>query len=123
MTAKSGGYSLLEILVVLAIVSMLTAIILPRLSATYETWQWKNIREDVVQQIKGLALSAYRDGVEYHVNGSSQLTDIPSGVVLAFDPELIISNLGVCQGSILTINYKGRESRLQLQPPYCNVVN
>jgi prepilin-type N-terminal cleavage/methylation domain-containing protein len=58
----SAGYTLVEILVVLAIAGMLVGVALPRLFNFYDSMEYANQRSSLLEQIEGLGYRAYTTG-------------------------------------------------------------
>ena len=116
---RQRGYSLLELLVVLSILGMTSAIVVTGLATTYRAWEWNNIRADVLQRVRATTLLAFESGRPLEINGAVDLAGLQEGVSLSFNPPLVINHRGVCQGSLLTIRYLERQRTVRLEPPYC----
>ncbi len=117
------GYTLLEILMVLALLGLLAGIAMPKLTAVYAGVQWANERDDVLRQIAGLGFSAFRQGREFELkhypeSGSETLPlELPAGWELEADPPIRYKSNGVCLGGRLRLICGTRSVMLQLRPP------
>ena len=114
------GYSLLEMLVVLVIVGLISGIALPALSVAYESWQWRTMQDEVINEISELPLRALREGRTFHLP-SDKVLNLPENLRISFEPELVVNARGVCKGANMTISYLSRQRTIQLLPPLCRI--
>ena len=129
------GYTLLELLVVLLLLSLLTGLIMPRLSNLYQSGVRTFQLEDLLQQISGLGYQAYQQGKSYRWLPAQEVTDSKKAVLPpAFEPppltlpdgwqidtETAIDYYanGVCTGGIVTLQQAQFKQQWQLEPPLC----
>jgi len=120
---KEKGYTLLEILMVLALLGLLSGIAMPKLTAVYSGVQWANERDDVLRQIAGLGFSAFRQGQEFELKhypeaGSEILPlKLPSGWELEAIPPIRYKSNGICLGGRLRMICGERSLMLQIRAP------
>ena len=129
------GFSLLELLIVLAVVGLLAALALPNLRQLYQSAARTTERERILDQIAALgreALAHRRNYVLYGAGASADADptyevrrlDLPAGWTLALDRPLRVRATGVCLGAQATLRHADAAEpivRLDLQPPYCAV--
>ena len=142
----SRGFTLLELLIVLLLMSLLAAIAAPNLVRLYASVQRQTERDYILDQFAGLGRMALRHGRSYVViteapsapetgDGSEPQTlqppergtrryviDLPEGWTIDLSHPLVIRHNGVCLGAGLTLLYDGKvEARFGLRPPYCRI--
>lgn len=131
--AKSRGFTLLEILVVLAIAGLLAGVVLPRLQKLAVGVEVESQRTEVKSAIEGLGYRAYATGKAIMLvdldpsrprgsGGSAPHIAIPAGwQVRAMQPVHYAAN-GVCSGGRIVIAdpSQGREA-YRLAPPRCRL--
>ncbi len=121
------GYTLLELLVVLLLLSLVTGLIMPRLNNLYESAVRAFQVEDVLQQISGLGYQAYQQGKTWRLG---QLEDsvnnvpeppltMPEGWTIGVDSPIDYYSNGVCSGGIITLRRKQFVQQWKLQAPLC----
>ena len=133
-----GGFTLLELLVVLAVVGLATALAMPNLQRLYAAATRASEQDYVLDQIAGLGREAMLNGRAYVVFGNAPppdpaegaryadyetyVVDVPEGWRLALDRPLVVLANGVCLGGALTLSHaQSTAVRLELAPPYCRV--
>lgn len=120
---RERGYTLLEILMVLALLGLMSGIAMPKLTTVYAGVQWANERDDVLRQIAGLGFSAFRQGKELELShypeaGSKTLPlKLPSGWELEAVPPILYKSNGVCLGGRLRLICGERSLMLQIRAP------
>ena len=142
----TGGFTLLEMLIVLSLVAIIAAIAAPNMERLYSGIGTKTDREYILDQFADLGLKAMHDRQAYVVLSSapheSQVltapqgateqsiavaakpleVDLPEGWTIRFDQPLLISASGVCLGANLALHREGTiEAQVTLEPPYCHV--
>ncbi len=134
------GFTLLELLVVLALLALATAIAMPNLERLYAAATRVSERDYVLDQVAALGREAMLNGRAYVVFGNAPSldpaeaaryaeyetyeVDVPQGWRLDFDSPLVVLANGVCLGGMLTLSQEDDEVaavRLELTPPYCRV--
>lgn len=132
------GFTLLELLIVLALLGLATAIAMPNLERLYAAATRATERDYVLDQVAALGREAMLNGRAYVVFGNvppanpaqlaryadyeTYVVDVPEGWRLAFDQPLVVLANGVCLGGALTLSHEGEEAvRVELAPPYCRI--
>lgn len=129
------GFSLLELLIVLAIVGLVAALALPNLRQLYQGAARATERERILDQLAALGREALLHRGDYVVLGAGaeddadpayevRRLDLPAGWTLELDRPLRVRATGVCLGAQATLRHVDAAEpslRLDLQPPYCAV--
>lgn len=128
----SKGYTLLELLVVLLILGLMTALTMPRLLTLYERLQVSQQRDDVLTQLNRLGFVAFSQGQaftltqypppETAVNQPAPPLTLPPGWSLLATPPIHYRANGVCEGGTLTMHYQQHTYPLRLAPPFCQAL-
>ena len=133
-----GGFTLLELLVVLALLGLATAIAMPNLERLYVAVTRASEQDHVLDQIAALGREAALNGRAYVVYGNvappdpaeaaryvdyeTYVVDVPEGWRLELDSPLVALANGVCLGGALTLSHEEVAAvRVELAPPYCRV--
>ena len=123
------GYTLLEILVVIALLGLLSGLAIPRLDRLFDSLRFAFERDDVLQAVAGLPFTAYREGKEFVLDTfpappSSQQRNtlpltLPEGWKLQANSPIRFRANGICSGGNLTLTYADRSTVVELKPPLC----
>ena len=132
------GFTLLELLVVLALLGLATALAMPNLQRLYAAATQASERDHVLDQFSALGREAMMRGRAYVVFGNAPppdpaeaaryadyetyVVDVPAGWRLGLDRPLVVLANGVCLGGALTLSHaEAAAVRVELAPPYCRV--
>ncbi len=131
-----NGFSLLELLVVLALVSLVAALALPNLVGLYDSATRATERDSILDQFAGIGREAMLKGHGYAVYSTAdpQPSDVPNAGVHAYpllvpegwqvelDRPLRVRPNGVCLGATVTLSHPDSAPvEVALEPPYCRV--
>lgn len=129
--SSGRGFTLLEVVVVLAIVGLLTGIALPQLQRLARSVEISNQREALLTAVAGLGYRAYASSSPVVLDGSLRregpsgsqvpsLIGLPAGWELRVAAPVLYSSNGVCGGGRLTVaDPEGRVEHFILRPPHC----
>ncbi len=139
-TSFRRGFTLLELLIVLALLGLATAIAMPNLERLYASATRASERDYVLDQVAALGREAMLNGRAYvvfgnapppdpgdltrHADYETYLVDVPEGWRLALEKPLVVLANGVCLGGALTLSHESDEAGavyVELAPPYCRV--
>ncbi len=124
---RCRGFTLLEMVVVLAIVGLATAIVAPATLRGIETWQRQGEMESLIDQVRGLPAAARTQGRDIVISGDTLATDTPvlrvaPGWTVSTDVPWTVRNNGVCDGGIIRLSKGGRSATIEALAPFCDPV-
>lgn len=124
--ASARGFSLLELLVVLALIGMLTAVVAPRLQRTYDAIAGSGEREEVHRQLQRLPLLARGAGerIEVAVGADAALAAriaLPEGWSVRLLEPVRVEASGACHSARLRVEGRGVSEDVVLAAPDCRV--
>jgi general secretion pathway protein G len=126
-----AGFTLLEILVVLAILALVAAATLPALGRIYDRVAWRFYRVDVERQIAGLRLKAYLDARDLALvsqpaepgadapPGERIALQLPAGWRVVVRQPIIYRADGICLGGRLDLIGGSVRATYVLAAPRC----
>lgn len=120
----SGGFSLLEMVVVLAILGLVTALAAPSLLRTIATWQRQSQVDVVLDEIRGLPGRARSSGADIELddaavaNATGPLA-VPEGWSLSVPTPWHVQGNGVCLGGELLLDDGQRTWQIVVAAPFC----
>ena len=125
-TPPCGGFTLLELLIVLALMSIAAAMVAPRLAHTYDAISTSGERAEVERQLSRLPAIARRDAVELDVapgDGAAlaRLLELPSGWSVAPVERIHVAASGICNGAVIRVRGAGGNETWRLEAPACEV--
>ena len=124
--AVPGGFSLLELLIVLALVSMMAALVAPRLQRTYEAVARSGERAEAVRQLERLPLLARGAGRAIEIPAGdagalASLLALPQGWSMQALAPLRIEASGWCHAGRVQVDVGGGSETWALSAPDCGV--
>lgn len=123
---RASGFSLLELLVVLALIAMLSALVAPNLRRTYSAIAGSGERAEVRRQLERLPLHARRQGARVEVGtddsaGMAARLELPEGwVVQPLEPVRIEAS-GICHPARVQLSGRGTSETLLVSAPACQL--
>lgn len=126
--AGPAGFSLLELLIVLALVSMMAAMVAPRLQGTYDAIVRTGNRAEAIRQVERLPLIA-RDGgraIEVPADDAGALATLlalPQGWRMQALEALRIEASGLCHSGRIQVEAGGSTETWTLSAPDCGVAD
>lgn len=119
------GFSLLELLVVLALMSFMTALVVPRLKTTLDAITRSGDRAEAVRQLERLPLLARREGASIQRGPGQALAlaglQLPGGWTARVVDTLQVAANGYCDPALLEVSSPEGEQRWALRSPDCRV--
>jgi len=122
--AHASGYTLLELLVVLSILGLVTALAAPPLIRTVSTWQRQSDIDSVMEQVRGLPMRARSGGRtmvidDASLQGTESPLRAPDGWSLSATVPWVIHSNGVCEPGELMLRRDEREVPIVVHAPFC----
>lgn len=126
---RPRGFTLLEMLVVLALAAMLLAVVMPRLVKIYEAVRAALDRQQVVTALDSLGYRAHSQGVALVLGAPAGATasgrpagvDLPNGWRVEAESPIRYLPSGACTGGRITLRYGQISYYADLVPPLCKV--
>ena len=120
------GFSLLEMLVVLALVSIMVALVSPRLAGTVRAIESSGDRAEVARQLETLPLLARNGGdairiARGDVLKAGQPLQIPQGWQLQAMTAIEVAANGVCAPARVRVEHDGLVEEWTLAAPDCRI--
>lgn len=120
---NAAGFTLLEILVVVVIMSLIAGLALPRISSVYDSVRFALARDSAVEQLASLSHLGLSNGRPLRVESARDLRNL--GIELQEDVKLevleplLLSANGSCLGGQLRLSGRGRTVTIGLSVPFC----
>lgn len=117
------GFSLLELLIVLAIMSMTVALVAPRMVKTVDAIAGSGERAEVQRQIEDLPLKARRQAapiVAVPQADLAPLLDLPEGWKVSALTALRVEANGICAAAALRVEGLGAVEEWRVAAPDCS---
>lgn len=116
------GFTLIEILVVLAMIGLLAAIALPSMLRLKQSIEYANQREYILTQIASLGYQAYITGRPIVLGTEPSPFRLPEGWRLEAETPVVYQFNGACKGGqLIVVSPDERRETLLLQPPRCSI--
>ncbi len=117
------GYTLLELVVVMAILAMATALVAPPSYRMIQTWQEATEVQDVIEQIERLPGTVRARGkpLATDAEDSKVPVDLPQDWTLRMETPLRILANGACSDAQATLITAQQSIELRIQAPFCRV--
>lgn len=120
---NSKGFTLMEMLVVMAIMALALGVVLPRLDVLAGSFGAAAERETVIEAVASLGLLSRAQGRMIHFTGQSELLsgEIPEGWRVVPEQPVVFHSSGACEGGMVRVIGRNREFLYRLDPPRCRV--
>lgn len=120
------GFTLLELLIVLALLAMVTALVAPRMERTYQAIAGSGERDEVHRQLERLPRIARTEGrrleiAEGDAKALAGRLALPEGWVVTPLEAIRVEANGLCRASVLRVQGRGGSEDVQLRAPACGV--
>lgn len=122
---RHGGFTLLEMIVVLAILGLAAALVGPSMVRSIDTWRRQAAMDLLLDQLRALPGNARKSGKPIVVSDATLASASPplridaDWVLHAPEPWSVASN-GVCQGGQVIIRNGYGERSIRVAPPFCD---
>ena len=134
---SAAGFTLLELVVVLAIMALVTGIAAVRVFSLINSWRERTQLESIEQQFTRLPMLARQRGndivlpppaVVQDATGSTDplpvdppVLELPKGWVVYFDQPLRVRGSGLCEGARIRLEHGDRHYRREVAAPFCQL--
>jgi prepilin-type N-terminal cleavage/methylation domain-containing protein len=124
-----AGFTLIEIVVAIAIVGLALSFVLPRLSGLLDRLGSSTRQQEFEDRLAAMGSEARRTGRTVLLRsiepqrkpGTKPAIELPIDWSLVVDPPITFSYDGICSGGTVRLSFPGGERQYQLVAPYCRV--
>ena len=119
------GFTLLEMVVVLAILGLATAMVAPSMIRSIDSWRRQSDVDALLDQVRGLPARARASGLAIEISDETLKSDkaplrVGEGWQLQVPQPWKVQANGVCEGGQLQLAVNGRERLMQVAAPFCD---
>ena len=118
----SSGYSLVEVIMVLVLLSLVTSAVVPSLSSTLDRFKLRSNQDEVLIQLSGLGYLAYQkqQAIVLHPEDDfSDVFELPEGWGIELEGPIRYQANGICLGGTITLFYEQETEKFLLIAPFC----
>lgn len=124
MAARSAGYTLLEMVVVISLIALATALVGPASFRMIQTWRDASDVERVIAELAAVSVRARNEGREWQLlpddpETVSRAVELPEGWTLQMNSPLLVRANGACNGATAVLATGRQTIPLRVEPPYC----
>lgn len=114
-----SGFTLIELVVVIAIMGLLTSVVVPKLYTMERSARHSAQRTAIINEIGNLGYKAFATGKPFKLDKDSAL-DIPEGWKILTRQPIRYDFDGICSGgTVVLVSPDGSEESMNLIPPLC----
>lgn len=125
--ADDHGFTLIELIIALAVLSLLLGFVLPRAVGSLERLRQSAQHQQVEDALAELGGKARRNGQTISLGSIDNTTnptanaviELPPGWKLIADPPIVFHYNGLCSGGVAQILSPAGGSTYRLAPPFC----
>lgn len=123
MRRRPQGYTLLELVVVMAILAMATALAAPSSYRMVRSWQEATDVDDVLQQVEHLPTAVRASGNPVYAATGSGITliQLPEGWAIKLQSPLQVLANGACSDAQGTLVTTSQQIDFRILHPFCRV--
>lgn len=123
MNRRPTGYTLLELVVVMAILAMTTALAAPPSYRMVRSWQESTQVKDVIEQLERLPGKVRTSGNPLTVTADTITAPVglPQGWTLKMEEPLHVQANGACSNAQGVLTTAQQSIPLRIQAPFCRV--
>ena len=124
---RIDGYTLLEMVVVMAVLALATALVGPPGYKMVRTWQDSSRVDDVFKQLRSLPMSVRDTGrplllTPEDTDQAQLLVDLPQGWQLHFTTSLTVRANGACSDAEGVLVTDHQTLPFRVEAPFCRIV-
>lgn len=121
----AAGFTLLELVVVLALLGLATALVAPQGFRTIQTWRRATDVDAVLGALAALGADARTQGRRLSFQAgplpAEALKDVPDGWTVVLDAPLVIEANGACGNTSGQLRDGGYVRHFTLEAPFCRI--
>ncbi|MDE2407741.1 MAG: type II secretion system protein [Xanthomonadaceae bacterium] len=122
---RQGGFTLLEMIVVLALLGLVTAMVVPSMLRGIDSWRRQSAMDALLDQIRALPGVARASGKALLIDDKTLASNTPplrieEGWRLSAPVPLQVAGSGVCSGGELAVGNAYGQRRIKIAAPFCD---
>lgn len=122
---RGAGFTLLELVVVLALLGLATALVAPQGFRMIQSWRHATDVDAALGAVAALGAQARTQGRTLHLDAGPVPADavdgVPDGWTLELDEALEVQANGACGATTGTLRSDGYARRFAVEAPYCRI--
>ena len=122
---RGAGFTLLELVVVLALLGLATALVAPQGFRMIQSWRHATDVDAALGAVAALGAQARTQGRTLRFDAgpvpAGAVDGVPEGWTIVLDTPLVVQANGACSATAGTLRSEGYERRFAVQAPYCRL--